>query len=342
MSKSRVEKEEGQMELDNFTIDTTPQPRVIQPNPQYEPEYTPKAPVLQEEPQELVNCLRNERVEVKFIPKDSGLVTDPNHVLSGGMSENATRSYVVPKLASTGMYKNVLTNDEMAYLEYVMGLEKGTLSVYRRRDNFWDDSNPNGIGRVTLHKRGNYLDLSTPSDYIKYKILLANKNYICPSVKELEEKPKATYQYVIVSEAAEMKSNLSKGDATIECYTEYGAIRNDADRLRTIVELMEKRPTAPKVKLDYLQGKVMEYIQTDPRKTLRLLTDPLLPAKVLIKLGTEKGILSWRNNLYSLRQDNSPLCEMGEESTLNNAARFISSPKHSEIKYLIEAKLKEE
>ena len=75
---------------------------------------------------------------------------------------------------------------------------------------------------------------------------------------------------------------------------------------------------------------------------MSIITDKLLPAKVLIKRGQEAGLISWRNNLYYLKQDGSPLCEMGEESTLTNAAKYISSPKHSELKYLIEAKLKEE
>jgi hypothetical protein len=69
----------------------------------------------------------------------------------------------------------------------------------------------------------------------------------------------------------------------------------------------------------------------------------LLPAKVLIKRSHDAGFVSCRNNsLYYLKQDGSPLCEMGEESTLTNAARYITSPKHSELKYMLEAKLKEE
>jgi hypothetical protein len=223
-----------------------------------------------------------------------------------------------------------------------MGLEPNALNVYRKTDNFWDDSNPQGIGRVTLNKQDNYLDLSNPVDYIKYKILLANKDQIAASIQELEERPKATYQFVIISENAEAKSNLSKMDATMQCYTEYGAIRDDKDTLRVIIEAFDKRPQSQQVKLDWLQGKVNEYIQKDPRQFLRIITDKLLPGKVLIKQCIEAGLISWRNNLYYLKQDGSPLCELGEESTLNNAAKYLLSAKHQELKYLLEAKLKEE
>lgn len=294
--------------------------------------------VFDDEP---VSCLRNERVIVRFVPRPTSMVQNPKHILYGGMAENATRSYVVPRLNSTGIFKNVLTNNEKAYLEKVMGLEYDALSIYRKKNNFWDDSNPQGIGRVTLHKQDNYLDLSVPEDYIKYKILLANKDQIASSLKELEDKPKATYQFVIISENAEAAANLSKMDATMQCYEEYGAIRNDIDKLRVIIELLEGRPTSPKVKLDFLQGKVNEYIQKDARKFLTVVKDELLPAKVLIKKCVEAGLIGMKNNTYYLRSDGSPLCEMGEESTLNNAAKYISSVKRQDLKFTLEAKLKQ-
>ena len=321
MGKKRVEEEMSEM------------------TPQFETAVF-EQPVLQEK-EEPFNCLRNERVIVRFVASPNAMVQTKGHVLSGGMSENATRSFVVP-LLRTGQYMNVLTKNEKDFLEKAMGLEPNALNVYRKQDNFWDDSNPRGIGRVTLNKQDNYLDLSNPTDYIKYKVLLANKEQIAPSIQELEERPKATYQFVIISENAEARSNLSKMDATMQCYTEYGAIRDDKDTLRVLIEAFDKRPQSQQVKLDWLQGKVNEYIQKDPRRFLQIITDPLLPGKVLIKRSIEAGIISWRNNLYYLKQDGSPLCELGEESTLNNAAKYILSPKHQELKFMLEAKVKEE
>lgn len=353
MAKKRVEgsgvamenlMEQQAVDLGGAVLDTAPVTdfRHVTPNPIVEDAVVKESAAVSEDKKSLVNCLRNERVIVRFVPKETAMVHNKNHILYGGMAEKATRNFIVPRLSSTGVYKNILTNDEMAYLEHVMGLEEGALSIYRKHDNFWDDSNPNGIGRVTLRKQDNYLDLRNPVDYIKYKILLANKDQIASSLQELEDRPKATYQFVIISENAETKSNLSKMEATSQCYFEFGAVKNDKDTLRTIIEQIEKRPTTPQVKLDYLQGKVNEYIQKDPRKFLSVITDNLLPAKVLITRGMEAGLVSWRNNLYYLKQDNSPLCEMGEESTLNNAAKYLSSPKHSELKYMLEAKLKEQ
>lgn len=291
---------------------------------------------------EPVSCLRNEKVIVRFIPRPSSMVQNPKHVLYGGMAENAIRAFVVPRYSSTGMFANVLTKNEKNYLEKAMGLEYNALSIYKRKDNFWDDSNNQGIGRVVLHKQDNYLDLSIPEDYIKYKILLANKDYIASSLKELEEKPKATYQFVIINENAEAAQNLNRMDTIKRSYMEYGKIENDYDTLRTVVELTEGRPISSKTKLDFLQGKINEYIQSNPRKFLNTIQDELLPAKVLIRKCLDAGLIGKKNDAYYLRADGSPLCEMNETSTLNNAAKYISSVKRQELKYTLEAKLKEQ
>lgn len=291
---------------------------------------------------EPVSCLRNEKVIVRFIPRPSTMVQNPKHVLYGGMAENAVRAFVVPRYSSTGMFVNVLTKSEKNFLERAMGLEYNALSIYKKKDNFWDDSNNQGIGRVTLHKQDNYLDLSIPEDYIKYKILLANKNQIASSLKELEEKPKATYQFVIINEKAEATQNLSRMDTIKRSYMEYGKIEHDFDTLRTVVELTEGRPISNKTKLDYLQGKINEYIQNNPRKFLDTMQDELLPAKVLIRRCVDAGLIGKKNDAYYLRSDGSPLCEMNEASTLNNAAKYISSVKRQELKYTLEAKLKEQ
>lgn len=287
-----------------------------------------------------VSCLRNERIIVRFVPKPT-TIQNPNHVLYGGLAETATVSYVVPRLG-TGVFKNVLTDSEKSFLEKAMGLEYNALSIYKRRDNFWDDSNSFGIGRVTLHKQDNYLDLRNPEDYIKYKILLANSDEIAGSLQELEDHPKATYRFVIISEESESSLKSKNMSITMQCYKEYGKIEDDADTLRVLIELLDGRPVSPKVKIDYLQTKINEHIQAKPKQFLRAIKDPLLSMKVLIKKSVEAGLIGKKNDYYFLRADNKPLCEMNEESTLSNAAKYLASPKHQELLFMLQAKTKQD
>ena len=287
-----------------------------------------------------VSCLRNERIIVRHIPKLHGIWgSNPKHVLAGGMAENAVKVFSVPRLTS-GMFVNVLTDKEKSFLEEIMGLEYNALSIYKKTDNFWDDSNSNGINTVRLYRQDNYFDLSNPEDYIRYKILLANKDFIAPSLTVLQDTPKATYQFVIISEGDETKQAKDSMTTTMRCYKEFGKIEDDIDTLRVIIETIDGRPQASNTKLEFLQTKVNELIQTDSKLFLKVIQDDLLPTKVLINKSIEYGLISKRGNFLYLRNDNSPLCEDGEEPTLNIAAKFLNSPKHQEIMFMLQAKLK--
>lgn len=288
---------------------------------------------VKEEPP-TVNILRNEIITVRHIPKEGGMITNPKHILYGGMAEGATRTFVVPRLRS-GSFVNVLTNEEKAFLEDAMGFEYNALSSLKKVDNYWE-----GVS-VRLTKQDNYLDLSSPDDYIKYKVLLANKDFIAPSLQALQDDPKATYQFVIISEGEENKHARDNMSATMKCYKEYGKIENDIYTLRVIIETIDGRNTAPNSKLEFLQNKINELIQANSKLFLRVITDPYLNTKVLIKKATEAGVIANRDNHYYLREGNVPLCEANEESTLNVAARYLNTPKHQDVLFAIQAKVKE-
>lgn len=289
-------------------------------------------PVAVDEP--IVNCLRNERIVVKHVPKETGMVRDPKHILYGGMAENAVKWFTVPRLTS-GMYINVLTNAEKTCLEGVMGLEYNALSIYNKTDNFWDNF------MVRLTKQDNILDLSNPEDYIKYKVLLANKDFIAPSLQELEDHPKATYQFVIIHENEESQASKKKMNATMQAYMEFGKIQDNADILRTIIETIDGRPTSKNSKIEFLQDKVGKLIQADAKLFVRVASDPLLSTKVLIKKAIEGGLISNRGGMLYLKADGTPLCGDNEEPTLNIAAKYLNMPKHQELLFSLQAKLKD-
>ena len=282
----------------------------------------------------LISCLRNERIIVRHVPKEGGLVTNPKHILYGGMAENAVRYFTVPILESSGAYKNVLTDDEKAFLEEVMGLEYNALSVYKKENNYWSNY------QVRLTKQDNFLDLSVPDDYIKYKVLKANSNFIADSLETLQDKPKATYQFVMIREGEEESNESEKLSATMRCYMEYGKIKDDKDTLKCIIELIDGRPIAANSKIELLQGKINNLIQADSKLFLKIITDPLLSTKVLINKAIEAGIISKRGDQYYLISSNSPLCGNNEDPTLNVAARYLNFPKNQELKLSIEAKIK--
>lgn len=323
----------GEIILDDTEIMDEVPMQAVEVEPKKSSPRKTKPQVVKEE-NDLISCLRNEKVIVRFYPKQSGIVTDPKHVLYGGMAEGAVRWFTVPQLSS-GLYVNVLTDSEKTYLEEVMGLEYNALSIYKKVDNYWDNL------QVRLTKGDNIFNLADPEDYIRYKVLLANKDYIAPSLQALQDKYKATYQFVVVQEGEETSIAKKEMSATMQSYMEFGKIQDDADILRIIIETLEGRPVAKTSKIEFLQNKVNKLVQAEPKMFLRVATDPLLPTKVLIKKSIEHSLISNRGGMLYLRENGTPLCGDNEEPTLNIAAKFLNLPKNQSLKFSLEAKTKE-
>ena len=123
MAKKEVEVTEKEMD---FTIDTEEVKNasaVSQPVPEVPETRKDRVNVAsrKRDTDNLICCLQNRLVQVKFIPQP-GTISNPKHVLYGGMAERSVFTVTVPKLRS-GTYKNVLTDDEKDYLEAAMVLE---------------------------------------------------------------------------------------------------------------------------------------------------------------------------------------------------------------------------
>lgn len=281
---------------------------------------------------EVYNPLRNERVIVRFVPKENDSITDRKHVAFGGLMDNAVRGFTVPML-SNGTYKNILTDNEKAYLEELLGLEINGLSVYNKKDNYWENF------LIRLTKQDTILDLSNPEDYIKYKVLLANKDTVAPSMKVLREARKATYEYVIMEPNEEFSDSRNRVNNTMKCYEEFGAIKDKFDILKCIIETIDGRPINANTKIEFLQAKATDLISANPKLFLETITDPLLNTKVIIKKAVEAGIISKRGEYYYFREDGSPMCGPNEDPTFTIAAKYLSLPQNQELKFSIEAKL---
>jgi len=296
---------------------------------------------------EMRNCLRNERVIVRKLPKRTNLVQDSNHVMGDGMHENAFYIYCVPKLQKSNNFVNVLTDDEKDYLEYKMGLPKNALSVYKtpKEENFWSDANPNGFGSVTLKKRDNIFDLSKPTDYIAVKILMANKDKICPSMDEWAARPKETYEFVIIREGQESKMSKNNTDATIQAVMKLGKIAEDKDILKLVVETMMGKKYSDATSLEWLQTQALDLIKNTPKNArmfLSIMDDDSLDNKVLIRKCISKGIIADRGGFLYIKDGNVPMCSDGEEPTLKMAAKWLSKPSNQERLFKLQAQLKGE
>ena len=302
---------------------------------------------MEEKKSEMKSCLRNEIVILRKLPKKTGMVQDSNHIMGDGMHNSAFRTYCVPKLDRSNNFVNVLTNEEKDYLEYAMGLEPNALSIYKQpaRENYWSTSNPAKTGIVTLHKRDNRFDMSKPADYIAVKILLANKDKICPSWEEWEARPKETYEFVVIRENQENTLAQSNTDVTIQAVMKLGKIAEDTDVLRLVVETMMGKKYGDRTTKEWLQTQALDLIKSQPKNArmfLGIVEDDSLDNKVLIRRCISKGIIADRGGFLYIKDGNQPMCDGGEDPTVKIAAKWLGKPKNQEVLFSLQAKLKEE
>lgn len=279
---------------------------------------------------ELISCLRNEKVIVSYIMKPTS-ITNQKHVLYGGMAESAVKILTVPQLAS-GQLKNVLTNDEKRFLESVMGLEENALSIYLKENNYWKNY------KVSLGKSDTYLDLSIPEDYIKYKVLLANSTLVAPNLEALSSSPKETYIFVLKSQEEELKITNENMSASMEASMLVGTIIDNKEKLRAVAELVSGKILARTTKLDYIRAEVFKQMNANPKLVIQVIKDKFFETKILIRNCVEYGVVRKRGDFYYNSADNSPLCESNEDPTLYTACVYLNSPKHQNVKLLLEAK----
>lgn len=280
----------------------------------------------------LVNCLRDEKVRLAYIPRKTGLVTDPKHVLYGGLGENSKIRIVVPRLES-GIYKNVLTNDEKDFLEHVMGLPHNALSVYLKVDNYWANRGP------LVGKEGITLNLADPENYIYYKIALVNTDLVAPSREAYNKLPKATYRFVIDKDGEDIKQAVTTVSAKSKAYKLFGSIENDLKKLVLIGKIITGKVVKATDK-DAVHAFIGKVIEENTQEFIDIASGKFIDTQLLIEDCILAGIIRKRGIYYYLTEDNRPLCNENQDPTLQSACEYINAPKNQELKLLLETKVK--
>jgi len=271
--------------------------------------------------------LPNEIVTVKFIPRKKGMAANvgDNHVISGGMLNNSTKTFRCPLKRSGGLV-NILTNEEKEYLEEILGTD---LSIYK---DFWKTFS------VKLFKddASNKFDMSDPMGYISIKLLESLVDDVALSWAERNDK--STTQFVITRNEEVANEKKAKLDVKKDAFKLYSRIEDDKDKLVSILKLLSNAPVSSKSKLKWIQGKVEEYIDDSPAKFLSVVNDSNFETKALINKGVECGVIIRNGNKYST-VDGLELCESENIPTFDNAVRYLNSDKNQEVRALIEAKI---
>jgi hypothetical protein len=275
------------------------------------------------------SCLENKRLVIKFYPRPRGFVTNPKHILYGGMMEGATRILSTPLLRN-GDYKNVLTNDEKTFLEKYMGLGQDGLSVYKKENNYWDSV------KIKLEKGENFFDLNSPEDFIKAKVCLAHENIVAPSIDNINDR--VTYMFYAVKDGEREQESHRKLTAKQEAYKLYGKFEEDREVLEYVCKIIRGSNVSKMTKLATLQSWVGDIIEGQTKELVAILNDKQLRTKMLIDKGIKCGALRFIDGEY-YTDEGKPLTDDGGRSTLPKAAAFLDAPINQPIRLKVENRI---
>lgn len=170
----------------------------------------------------------------------------------------------------TRVHNTGLTKEEEEILEKELKMESGALSAYN--STYWS-SYP---AMIPVTKDGIMLDLANPKDYIWYKNMLVHSE-IANSESEKYDSPE--YKYVMTSPEQEAKVKNEKGKIRREAYKVFGKL--STNDMKDALKLLGQR-VAKDSSVDFIEGKLTEYVDENPGAFLDLMKDTNFKMKVFI------------------------------------------------------------
>jgi hypothetical protein len=272
-------------------------------------------------------------VKVKFIPKPTKEITNPNHV-AYGRKLDGTYDYISPPRLRSDKMKNILTDEEKQGLEFLL---RRDLSIY---GDFWRGYKMGGMFPIALGKEDKILKLDVPEDYIIYKVLL-NSEIVAKSLEDMRVKPRESYRYVLIEEGEDEKADAEKISEQAEAFTFYSKYSNDRRALRFILSQLGKRSNL-NAKLSFLQTEVGKSINVPKEReiVLNLSKNKNFEIMALLEEAWGLGVVDKINGNY-FTKEGEPIAseEEADKPDIHAAGRFLSSPFGQEMRLAIEKRV---
>jgi hypothetical protein len=273
--------------------------------------------------------LPNRVVQVKPIKGRSSWL--PEISAASFLFNDAHKDYVVPIKEKTGELVDPLTAEEREFFEDKdrsgMAFDRGDLSVHKKENNFWKSY------IIRLDSTILKLDLSKPEDYIRYKVLLTNKNEICPNHTDKDRK--WSYKYYITDLDSELSEQALRIDKTKEAYKAYGRLSVSVSEMIDFLKLYKlhnvkfNKVIPETAKENFLKVELEKILETDMETFLEVATDSRYEEKKLLARALEvEAVL--RNELAYETPEGVFLGDTADE-----ALNFLSNKRNNEVRLKI-------
>lgn len=255
------------------------------------------------------------------------LVNDPDHE-AFFLFGNAKIDYKLPIDRYGNLLNPFKNEEEQRWLESELDLD---LNYHKIKDNAWHKI------KVSLGKDARRLDLRNAKQYLEYVVLRANSLHIAPSAEEAGNK--RTYRYMITSVDQEVKDQSNVGNLKIEAYIAFGKLRDSKEDMINFLKVYGKK-VSDVSKETFLTAEITKIVENDTETFLSIISDKdNYEMKLLIAEAVEAGAVIKKSREYLLPGGDA-LAETGQIATIDNAVKYLKSPKNQDILTLIQTRVK--
>jgi len=278
--------------------------------------------------------LRDARVEVKPIVRQRSFFAkghDGEFMFTG-----TTKGYMLPYDNSTRSYVNIFEDKaEQEWFEDKIGLEKGALSIYDRKSEYWTTF------IVEVSKEGKTLDLSIPSHMIEYKVLKANKKRIAKSWEGRNASP--GFEFALVSEAQVTDENIKVAERDEHAWELFMKLKKSNKKMYDILRVMNANPQKQaKDDAKWLKSELNKIISQKQKAPgvlsiddfIKAAEDKKLTTKLFVLDAIEIGEVAQRADGFRLTANDQLLGK-----NMSQVVDYFDSPAGQEDKLLIKQRL---
>lgn len=254
-------------------------------------------------------------------------VTDPEHE-AYFLFGNSTIGYDLPLDRQGNLHNPFESLEEQAWLEKRLDVD---LNIYKRKDNYWKTF------KVYLGKNEKKLNLSNPKDYIDWLVLKANKMYIAPDGKSMNNRQ--TYRYALVNEEFDVKVKVSASDKRKKAYKAAGKLEEGGkEAMLNFLKVFGKRVSEGS-KTDFLVATIDDLIMNDIDRFLEIADDrDNYEIRLLIADAVECGAVKKDGRKYTLPGGDN-LSAKGDQPTMENVILYLQAPGNQDILTLLKTRV---
>lgn len=282
---------------------------------------------------ELINCLSEEKVFVKYIMDKKNGIEDRTHPLYGGLSTNASIGIPAPIL--NRRINAIFTKAELEFLGAELNEDLNSNSAFWRE--YRRDSNGMPIDGfpIFLRKEGAMFNKNNAMDYIKIKIL-EDSEIVANNIDQIKERE--GYRFYMVSEKDIYKKEITNISTKQKAVKLFGKYEDESDVLKYVLKTFNKSVDRNS-KLEFLQKEAWKISEDHTLAFIASLEDEHLKTKIKIDDFINYKLINKSNNLY-YDLEGKKLSLDGEANDLVGCARYLDSGIGGEFRLACEAKIK--